>query len=116
MQRPRPRRRRGVLPAPSPSATTGGLRGPRGPSPTTGARAAAGARGGGGLPPAPSAIRNTRSAVEPVLTFADNRDLRRRVFTAFTNRGDNANANDTNAIISKVVKLRADRAKLLGFT
>jgi peptidyl-dipeptidase Dcp len=68
-----------------------------------------------GLPPGVYAIRNTRSAVEPVLTFADNRDLRRRVFQAFTNRGDNRNANDTNAIISKVVKLRADRAKLLGF-
>ena len=68
-----------------------------------------------GLPPGVYAIRNTRSAVEPVLTFADNRDLRRRVFQAFTNRGDNGNANDTNAIIQRIVKLRADRAKLLGY-
>ncbi len=68
-----------------------------------------------GLPPGVYAIRNTRSAVEPVLTFATNRDLRRRVFQAFTNRGDNGNANDTNALISKIVKLRADRAKLLGY-
>ena len=68
-----------------------------------------------GLPPGVYAIRNTRSAVEPVLTFADNRDLRRRVFEAFTNRGDNGNANDNNAIIAKIVKLRADRAKLLGY-
>jgi peptidyl-dipeptidase Dcp len=68
-----------------------------------------------GLPPGVYAIRNTRSAVEPVLTFADNRDLRRRVFQAFTDRGDNGNANDTNALIAKIVKLRADRARLLGY-
>ena len=68
-----------------------------------------------GLPAGVYAIRNTRSAVEPVLTFGDNRDLRRRVFQAFTNRGDNGNANDTNAIIARVLKLRADRAKLLGY-
>jgi peptidyl-dipeptidase Dcp len=67
------------------------------------------------LPPGVYAIRNTRSAVDPVLTFADNRDLRRRVWQAFVNRGDNGNANDTNATIAKIVKLRADRAKLLGF-
>ena len=68
-----------------------------------------------GLPPGVYAIRNTRSAVEPILTFAANRDLRRRVFQAFANRGDNNNANDTKGIIKQIVKLRADRAKLLGF-
>ncbi len=68
-----------------------------------------------GLPPGVYAIRNTRSAVEPVLTFADNRDLRRRVWQAFANRGDNGNANDTNPIIAQIVKLRAQRAKLLGY-
>src|SRR6185503_10876046 len=34
---------------------------------------------------------------------------------AFTNRGDNGDANDTNALIARIVKLRADRARLLGF-
>jgi peptidyl-dipeptidase Dcp len=68
-----------------------------------------------GLPAGIYAIRTTRSAVEPVLTFGTNRGLRERVFKAFTNRGDNANANDTNAIIAKIVKLRADRAHLLGY-
>ena len=61
------------------------------------------------------AIVNTRSAVDPVLTFADNRALRERIWRAFVNRGDNGDANDTNATIAKIVKLRADRAKLLGF-
>jgi peptidyl-dipeptidase Dcp len=50
-----------------------------------------------------------------VLTFADNRALREKVWRAFVNRGDNKNANDTNATIAKIIKLRADRARLLGF-
>jgi peptidyl-dipeptidase Dcp len=68
-----------------------------------------------GLPAGTYAIRNTRSAVEPVLTFGSNRALREKVWRAFANRGDNGNANDNNAIIAKIVKLRADRAKLLGY-
>jgi peptidyl-dipeptidase Dcp len=61
------------------------------------------------------ALKNTRSVVDPVLTFADDRALREKVWRAFVNRGDNGNANDTNEIIARIVKLRADRAKLLGF-
>ncbi len=61
------------------------------------------------------AIVNTRSAVDPVLTFADDRALRQRVWRAFVNRGDNGDANDTNATIARIVKLRAERAKLLGY-
>ena len=67
------------------------------------------------LPAGTYAIVNTRSAVDPVLTFADNRELRHRVWQAFVNRGDNGDANDTNATIAQIVKLRADRAHLLGF-
>jgi peptidyl-dipeptidase Dcp len=67
------------------------------------------------LPAGTYAIRNTRSAAEPVLTFASNRGLREKVWQAFVNRGDNGNANDTNQLISQIVKLRADRARLLGF-
>jgi peptidyl-dipeptidase Dcp len=67
------------------------------------------------LPAGQYAIVNTRSAVDPVLTFADSRPLRQKVWQAFVNRGDNADANDTNATIAQIVKLRADRARLLGF-
>ncbi|WP_318963121.1 M3 family metallopeptidase [Allosphingosinicella flava] len=67
------------------------------------------------LPAGTYAIVNTRSAVDPVLTFADNRALREKAWRAFVSRGDNGDANDTNATIAKIVKLRADRAKLLGF-
>jgi len=61
------------------------------------------------------AIVNTRSAVDPVLTFATDRSLREQVWRAFVNRGDNGGATDTNATIVRIVKLRADRAHLLGF-
>jgi len=68
-----------------------------------------------GMPAGSYAIKNTRSAVDPVLTFADDRALREKVWRAFVGRGDNGGASDTNEIIAKIVKLRADRAKLLGF-
>lgn len=61
------------------------------------------------------AVVNTRSAVQPFLTFSDNRPLREKVWRAFVQRGDNGNKNDTNALIPKIVALRAERAKLLGF-
>ncbi|MET0286844.1 MAG: M3 family metallopeptidase [Polyangiales bacterium] len=61
------------------------------------------------------AITNTRSSVEPFLTFAKNRKLREEVWRKFVNRGDNGDARDNNAIITKVLRLRAERAKLLGY-
>ncbi|HST35454.1 MAG TPA: M3 family metallopeptidase [Allosphingosinicella sp.] len=67
------------------------------------------------LPAGQFAIVNTRSAVDPVLTFADDAALRERVWRAFVNRGDNGNANDTNETIRQIVRVRAQRAHLLGF-
>ncbi len=61
------------------------------------------------------AVANTRSSVDPFLTFSDDRDAREEVWKAFVNRGDNGDENDTNALIAEIVKLRAERAKLLGF-
>jgi peptidyl-dipeptidase Dcp len=60
-------------------------------------------------------VVNTRSSVDPFLTFSSNRALREKVWKAFKDRGDNGGATDTNATIAKIVKLRADRAKLLGY-
>ena len=61
------------------------------------------------------AIVNTRSSVDPFLTFADDRGMRETVWRAFVNRGDNGDGNDTNAVIAEIVKLRDQRAKLLGY-
>lgn len=61
------------------------------------------------------AVVNTRSAVQPFLENSTRRDLREKVWRAFTMRGDNQNANDTNATIAEILKLRQDRAAILGF-
>jgi peptidyl-dipeptidase Dcp len=69
-----------------------------------------------GLPDSfPSEVLNTRSSVEPFLTCSTRRDLREKVFRAFVNRGDNGDAHDNKAIIGEIVKLRDERAKLLGY-
>ncbi|HZG47412.1 MAG TPA: M3 family metallopeptidase [Allosphingosinicella sp.] len=67
------------------------------------------------LPAGQYAIINTRSAVDPVLTFADNRALREKIYKAFVNRGDNGGASDTNQTIAEITRIRAERAKLLGY-
>jgi peptidyl-dipeptidase Dcp len=60
-------------------------------------------------------IMNTRSSTDPFLTYSDRRDLREKVWRMFVNRGDNGDAHDNNAIITEILQLRAERAKLLGF-
>jgi peptidyl-dipeptidase Dcp len=57
----------------------------------------------------------SRSSVEPFLQFAQRRDLREKVFRAFIKRGDNDGAADNKAIIGEMVRLRAERARLLGY-
>ena len=61
------------------------------------------------------AIVNTRSSVDPVLTFSTRRDLREKVWKKFKSRGDNGDANDTKKTVADIVKRRAERATLLGF-
>ncbi len=60
-------------------------------------------------------IANTRSSIDPFLTYSARRDLREKAFNLFTNRGDNGDAHDNNAIITEILLLRAERAKLLGY-
>jgi peptidyl-dipeptidase Dcp len=60
-------------------------------------------------------IVNTRSSVDPFLAFADDRALREQVWRKFVNRGDNGDRNDTNATIAEIVRLRHQRARLLGY-
>jgi peptidyl-dipeptidase Dcp len=60
------------------------------------------------------AIVNTRSSVDPFLTFSSRRDLREQVWKRFKSRGDNGGENDTKATIARIVQLRGDRARLLG--
>jgi len=60
-------------------------------------------------------IRNTRSSVDPFLTYSERRDLREKAWRMFVNRGDNGDERDNNATIAQIMQLRAERAKLLGF-
>ena len=67
------------------------------------------------LTPLKYVINNTRSSMEPVLTYSDNRELREKVWTTYYSRGDNGDERDNNEIISAILKLRAQRALLLGY-
>lgn len=60
-------------------------------------------------------ITNTRSSVDPFLTYSDRRDLREKAWRMFINRGDNGGERDNNTIITDILRLRAERAKLLGY-
>jgi len=61
------------------------------------------------------AVLNTRSSVEPFLAYSQRRDLRERVWRAFVGRGDNGDGSDNKDIIARIVRLRAARARLLGY-
>ncbi|MDX9811924.1 MAG: M3 family metallopeptidase [Bacteroidales bacterium] len=61
------------------------------------------------------AFTTQRPSIFPFLQYSENRDLRRELFNAYTNRGNNGNEYDNNKILAEIVKLRAERAKLLGY-
>jgi peptidyl-dipeptidase Dcp len=60
-------------------------------------------------------ITLSRSSVEPFLQSSRRRDLRDKVFRAFVARGDGGGATDNKSIIGEMVRLRAERAKILGY-
>ena len=61
------------------------------------------------------AVTNTRSSMDPFLTYADDRELRKTVWTNYYSRGDHGDTFDNNAIIREILGLRAERATLLGY-
>jgi peptidyl-dipeptidase Dcp len=75
------------------------------------AGAAADARGRAGA----WVITNTRSSMEPFLTYSDRRDLRERGWRLWVGRGDMGGEQDNNAVIPEILRLRAERAALLGY-
>jgi peptidyl-dipeptidase Dcp len=60
-------------------------------------------------------ITLSRSSIEPFLTFSTRRDLREKAFRAWISRGENGGETDNRAIIVETVRLRAERARLLGY-
>ena len=61
------------------------------------------------------AITNTRSSMDPFLTYSDERELREKVWNNYYSRGDNNDEFDNNQIISEILKLRHARVKLMGY-
>ncbi|MBU3020754.1 M3 family metallopeptidase [Aestuariibacter sp. A3R04] len=61
------------------------------------------------------AITNTRSSMDPFLTYSTNRALREQVWRTYYNRGDNGDEFDNNAIIKQILLLRDERVALLGY-
>jgi len=61
------------------------------------------------------AVTNTRSSMDPFLTFSTERKLREQVWRNYYSRGDNGDAHDNNAVIAEILKLRHERVNLLGF-
>jgi peptidyl-dipeptidase Dcp len=60
-------------------------------------------------------IDNTRSAVDPLLTYAQSRALREKVWRTFVNRGDGGGATDNKKLITEILRLRFEHARLLGY-
>jgi peptidyl-dipeptidase Dcp len=56
-----------------------------------------------------------RPSIYPFLDYADNRELREQIFRAYIMRGDNNNENDNKEILSEILTLRAEKARLLGY-
>lgn len=81
------------------------------PSLVEAARASAQERG---LGADEAVISNTRSAMEPFLSYSSRRDLREKGWRMWTRRGDTGGKTDNNAIVSEILKLRAEKARLLG--
>jgi peptidyl-dipeptidase Dcp len=60
-------------------------------------------------------ITLSRSSIEPFLQFSARRDLREKAFKAWAARGENGGPTDNRAIAAEMVKLRSERARLLGY-
>ena len=61
------------------------------------------------------AVTNTRSSMDPFLTYSTERELRKQVWTNYYSRGDNGDTYDNKDIIEQILKLRKERVKLLGY-
>ena len=61
------------------------------------------------------AVTLSRSIYEPFTTFSERRELREKAFKAFAGRGETGGATDNAAVVRKMLALRAEKAKLLGY-
>lgn len=57
----------------------------------------------------------SKPSMIPFLQYAKNRDLREKIYRGYFMRGNNDDKNDNKETVSKIVKLRVEKARLLGF-
>lgn len=62
------------------------------------------------------AITNTRSSMDPFLTYSTERELRKQVWTNYYSRGDNDDEFDNNELIAEILRLRREKVELLGYS
>ena len=55
------------------------------------------------------------SSRTPLLQYAQNRELRKNIYQAYTSLGNRGNANDNKDVLKKVLALRLEKAQLMGF-
>jgi peptidyl-dipeptidase Dcp len=60
-------------------------------------------------------VTTSRSLIVPFLQFSPRRDLREKAYEAWTSRGARGGATDNRAVAAEILKLREERAKLLGY-
>ncbi len=65
--------------------------------------------------PGKHVVTLSRSIIEPFLTFSKRRDLRETAFKAWVSRGEMNPDRDNRPVVAEIVKLRAEKAKLLGY-
>lgn len=65
--------------------------------------------------PGKHAVTLPRSIIEPFLTFSTRRDLREKARKAWDSRGANGGETDNRAVVAEMVRLRAEKARLLGY-
>lgn len=56
-----------------------------------------------------------KTSMLPFLQYSENRELRKQLLTAYSNRGNNNNENDNKEIVKKIISLKLEKSKLLGF-
>jgi peptidyl-dipeptidase Dcp len=61
------------------------------------------------------AITNSRSSMDPFLTYSTEREIRQTVWTNYYSRGDNGDEYDNNELIAKILQLRKQKAETLGY-
>lgn len=65
--------------------------------------------------PGKYAVTNTRSSMDPFLTYSTQRELRKKVWENYYSRGDNNDTYDNKKIIAEILQLRRERVQLLGY-